>query len=67
MDNGIRRETSSFYNPASNGMAENGVQRVKKVIIRTKLARESVDVAVAEFRNSRMQGQPAPNDLFFKR
>ena len=48
-------------------MAENGVQRVKKVIKRATLAGESVEVAVAEFRNSRMFRQPAPSELFFRR
>ena len=48
-------------------MAEKGVHRVKKVIIKAAWANECVDRAVAEFRNSRMLGQPAPSELFFRR
>ena len=43
------------------------MQRVKKVIIKAAWANECVDRAVAEFRNSRMMGQPAPSELFFRR
>merc|ERR1712082_355057 len=64
---GANRERSSAHNPASNGMAEQGVQRVKNVIRKAVMAKQSVEQAVSEFRNTAMQGQLSPAEMFFGR
>ena len=64
---GTKHEQSSAYNPSSNGLAEQGMQRVKSVIRKAVMAWELVDLAVAEFRNAWIQAQFSPSEMFFKR
>ena len=64
---GVIREHSSMYNPASNGMAEQGMQRVKSIIRKAVMMKQSVERAVAKFCNTRMQGQLSPSEMFFGR
>ena len=54
---GIQLDLSSAYNPSSNGLAEAGVARVKKLIQRAVLAKENVQDALAIEIQSPMLGQ----------
>ena len=63
----IFHDYSSSYNAESNGLAEAGVARVKKLIKKVTLAGESLIVAMAEFRNSEMADGPSPAQMFYKR
>ena len=66
-DHGIRHELSSAYNAASNGLAEAGVGRVKKVLKRARECGQPAQLALQEFRNTKMSSGPAPSDLFYGR
>ena len=66
-DHFIHLDTSSAYNPTSNGLAESGVGRVKKVIQRASLADESVQKALAAHRNTKTKVGTTPSLLFFGR
>ena len=60
-------ERSSAYNTASNRLDEQGVQRVKAIICKAVMAKQSMEHAVAECRITRMQGQLSPSEMFFGR
>ena len=66
-DNGILHETSSPYNPESNGLAEAAVKNVKKLLI--KCIKEGTDfqAALAEFRNCPRADGCSPAHIMFRR
>ncbi len=66
-DNGILHETSSPYNPESNGLAEAAVKNVKKLLI--KCIKEGTDfqAASAEFRNCPRADSCSPVHIMFRR
>ena len=65
---GIVWERSSAYHSQSNGMAEQGVKRIKRCIRKAKRAKEPVDLALAELRLCPMIGcKASPAEIFFKR
>ena len=66
-DHGIRHETSSAYNAASNGLAEAGVARTKKVLKRARECGQPAQLALQEFRNTKMSNGPTPSNLFYGR
>ena len=62
---GIRHEVSSGYFAPSNGLAEAGVVRTTKLIKRARECGQSVELALAEYRNTAMATSPALSDLFY--
>ena len=66
-DNGILHETSSPYNPESNGLAEAAVKNVKKLLV--KCIKEGADFqsAFAEFRNCPRSDGCSPSHIMFRR
>ena len=66
---GIIVEHSSAYNPASNGISESGVKRLKNIIIKSHLKTQTdIDQAAYSYNSkSRTNGQGRPLDLFLKR
>ena len=66
---GIILETSSAYNPQSNGLSESGVKRCKQMIIKSHLKSQAdIDDAVYHYNcKERTNGQGRPLELFLKR
>ena len=66
---GIIVEHSSAYNPASNGISESGVKRLKNIIIKSHLKTQTdIDQAAYAYNSkTRSNGQGHPLDLFLKR
>ena len=62
---GITHETSSPYNPRSNGHAEAAVKAAKYLLLKTKA--EDFPSALAAWRNTARDGKPSPNEMFFGR
>ena len=62
---GITHETSSPYNPRSNGHAEAAVKAAKYLLLKTKPS--DFPSALAAWRNTERQGKPSPNELMFCR
>ena len=62
---GIIHETSSPYNPRSNGHAEAAVKAAKYLLLKTKPANFSS--ALAAWRNTERENKPSPNELMFCR
>ena len=62
---GITHETSSPYNPRSNGHAEAAVKAAKYLLLKTKPS--DFSSALAAWRNTERQGKPSPNELMFCR
>ena len=62
---GIIHETSSPYNPRSNGHAEAAVKAAKYLVLKTT----NVDfpAAIAAWRNTAREGKPCPNEMMFYR
>jgi hypothetical protein len=64
---GVKSEVSSAYNPNSNGLAEAGVKSVRRLIEKCHMAKESVEVALAEWRQAPREDGYSPADLFYLR
>ena len=64
-ERGILHETSSPYNPRSNGHAEAAVKDAKHLLIKTAPV-EFLD-ALAAWRNTSREDKPSPNELMFCR
>ena len=64
-ERGILHETSSPYNPRSNGHAEAAVKAAKHLLLKTAPA-EFLD-ALAAWRNTSREEKPSPNELMFCR
>ena len=62
---GIRHETSSPYNPRSNGHAEAAVKSAKHLLLKTGPA--EFPAALAAWRNTSRNDKPSPNELLFGR
>ena len=62
---GIKHETSSPYNPRSNGHAEAAVKTAKHLLLKTKLSEFSS--ALAAWRNTSRENKPSPNELMLCR
>jgi transposase InsO family protein len=64
---GIRWDLSSVAHPASNGLAEAGVKRVKHLLLKTG-SEAAFNEAMEVFRRTPMSdGRPAPSTVFFGR
>lgn len=57
--------TSSAYNPASNGLAENAVKTCKALLSKTKADKSSFKQALCDWRNTPRQDGTAPADMLF--
>ena len=69
-DMGIRHEVYSTRNPISNGLAESGVCRAKKIIIKSDgtLNQHNIDQLLSVYNNTeRAAGAGLPDQLFFKK
>ena len=62
---GIIHETSSPYNPRSNGHAEAAVKTAKYLLLKTRPS--DFDSALAAWRNTAREDRPSPNELMFCR
>ena len=62
---GIVHETSSPYNPRSNGHAEATVKAAKHLILKTRPS--EFPSALATWRNTARENKPSPNELMFCR
>ena len=62
---GITHETSSPYNPRSNGHAEAAVKSAKHLLLKTSPA--DFPAAIAAWRNTARNDKPSPNELFLGR
>ena len=62
---GIVHETSSPYNPRSNGHAEAAVKAAKHLILKTRPS--EFPSALANWRNTARENKPSPNKLMFCR
>ena len=62
---GILHETSSPYNPRSNGHAEGAVKSSKHLLLKTAPA--EFPTALAAWRNTSKEDKPSPNELMFCR
>ena len=62
---GIVHETSSPYNPRSNGHAEAAVKAAKHLILKTRPS--EFPSALATWRNTARENKPSPNELMFCR
>ena len=65
MTKGIEHETSSPYNPQSNGHAEAAVKAAKYLLLKTRPS--DFESALAAWRNTRRENKPSPNELMFCR
>ena len=65
-DQGIRHETSSPYNPMSNGLAEAAVKNCKMLLLKTTNDK-SLRAALLEFRNTQRTDGYSPAQRFFGR
>ena len=65
LQRGIVHETSSPYNPRSNGHAEAAVKAAKYLLLKTKPSEFSS--ALAAWRNTAREDKPSPNELMFCR
>ena len=64
-ERGIVHETSSPYNPRSNGHAEAAVKTAKHLLLKTSPA--EFMTALAAWRNTSRKEKPSPNELMFCR
>ena len=64
---GICHETSSPYNPRSNGLAESAVKNVKKLVKKVMKTKESFEQALFEFRNLPRHDGFSPAQMFMGR
>ena len=64
---GIKHETSSPYNPSSNGLAEAGVKNMKRLIAKCRETREDFQEALLEWRNTPNSTGYSPAEAFFGR
>ena len=62
---GIIHETSSPYNPRSNGHAEAAVKSAKHLLLKTSPG--DFPEAIAAWRNTERDSKPSPNELFLGR
>ena len=62
---GIVHETSSPYNPRSNGHAEAAVKAAKHLLLKTRPT--EFPSALAAWRNTAKEDKPSPNELMFCR
>ena len=62
---GIKHETSSPYNPRSNGHAEAAVKAAKHLLLKTRPT--EFPSALAAWRNTARENKPSPNELMFCR
>ena len=62
---GIVHETSSPYNPRSNGHVEAAVKAAKHLLLKTSPA--AFPAALAAWRNMAREDKPSPNELMFYR
>ena len=62
---GIVHETSSPYNPQSNGHAEAGVKIAKHLLLKSSAS--NFPTALAAWRNTDRENKPSPNELMFYR
>ena len=65
LERGITHETSSPYNPPSNGHAEAAVKAAKYLLLKSKPA--EFPAALAAWRNTARDNKPSPNELMFCR
>ena len=66
-DNNITHETSSPYNPRSNGHAENAVKMTKDLLRKCLSQKENFPLALLHFRNTPRADGKSPAQLFFGR
>ena len=62
---GIVHDTSSPYNPQSNGHAEASVKIAKNLLLKSSAS--SFPTALATWRNTDRENKPSPNELMFNR
>ena len=62
---GIKHETTSPYNPRSNGHVEAAVKAAKHLILKTTPA--EFEEALAAWRNTARKDSPSPNEMLFGR
>ena len=65
LQKGIIHETSSPYNPRSNGHAEAAVKAAKYLLLKKKPS--DFSSALAAWRNTERENKPSPNELMFCR
>ena len=63
----IRHETSSPYNPNSNGLAEAAVKNVKALLLKCASSQEDFRAALLEWRNTPRADGVSPSQAFFGR
>ena len=63
----VKHELASAHNPESNGLAEAGVKNMKSIVTRTHAAKESLQEAIAAWRNMARSDGKSPSQLFFGR
>ena len=63
----IEHETSSPYNPQSNGHAEAAVRDIKHLYLKCKSAKENFPRALSAFNNTPREDGFSPTDLLFRR
>lgn len=63
----MKHVTSSPLYPKSNGMVERAIQTVKSMLIKTKMSRGDLNMAVVEYNNTPKENHKTPSEMLMGR